>query len=143
MHCAGSSYASCWRFEVPDGTDDSDGGGGSGADGALLLGPPERAGQRAFDTYAAAVEKRLAQQHASPDTYLASLNVGAPSRADLERQLRVRRFAAWSPSTAARAPVTGGLLHHWRGVAFVPGGRASRHAGVAARLQPAVHLLRA
>ena len=44
--------------------------------------------QQAFENYAAALEKRLAQQHASPDTYLAVFNLAGTERADAERQLR-------------------------------------------------------
>ena len=80
--------------------------------------------QRAFDTYAAAVEQRLALQHADPDTYLASLNLPASDRAELERQLRAGALHL-EPVNGGTRPVSGGLLHHWRGVAFVPGGRAS------------------
>src|ERR1039458_10384736 len=44
--------------------------------------------QQAFENYAAALEKRLAQQHASPDTYLAVFALAETERADAERQLR-------------------------------------------------------
>ena len=79
--------------------------------------------QQAFENYAAALEKRLAQQHASPDTYLAVFNLGASERADAERQLRsgAMRVEAVNGGTHE---VSGGLLHHWRGTAFVPGGKA-------------------
>ncbi len=80
--------------------------------------------QRAFDKYAAAVEKRLAEQHANPGTYLASLNVHSSDRAELERQLRTGAMRM-EPVNGGTRPVPGGLLHHWRGVAFVPGGRAA------------------
>jgi hypothetical protein len=80
--------------------------------------------QQAFNTYAAAVEKRLTQQHASSATYLASLNSGATTSADLAGQLRVGDLRM-EPVNGGTLPVTGGLLHHWRGVAFVPGGRAN------------------
>ena len=33
--------------------------------------------QRAFEDYTVTLEKRLAQQHASPDTYLAVFNLGS------------------------------------------------------------------
>ena len=52
----------------------------------LLLAAPCPAAQltlsarQAFENYAAALEKRLAQQHASPDTYLAIFNLGAAQR---------------------------------------------------------------
>src|SRR5664279_514849 len=80
--------------------------------------------QQAFDTYAMAVEKRLTQQHANPATYLASFNSGATAVADLEHQLRAGELRM-EPVNGGTRSVTGGLLHHWRGVAFVPGGRAT------------------
>src|ERR1035441_2143870 len=42
MHCALRLRNAFWRFEVRDGTNFPNGGGDSGADGAMLLGPPWR-----------------------------------------------------------------------------------------------------
>lgn len=80
--------------------------------------------QRAFDTYAATVEKRLAQQHVGPDTYLATLNLGAIERDAAGQQLRSGAIRM-EPVDGGSREVSGGLLHHWRGAAFVPGGRAA------------------
>ncbi len=80
--------------------------------------------RQAFDTYATSVEKRLTRQHDSPATYLASLDSGATTVADLERQLRAGELRM-EPVDGGTRPVSGGLLHHWRGVAFVPGGHAT------------------
>jgi hypothetical protein len=80
--------------------------------------------QRAFDNYAAAVEKRLAQQHSSPDTYLAAFNVAAANRSNLEGQLR-SGVLHMEPVDGGTREISGGLVHHWRGSAFVPGARAS------------------
>ena len=79
--------------------------------------------QQAFENYAVALEKRLAQQHARPDTYLAVSNLGASERADVERQLRSGDPLV-EPVNGGTREVAGGLLHHWRGTAFVPGGKA-------------------
>ena len=79
--------------------------------------------QRAFENYAASVETRLNQQHSSPATYLATLNVAATS-GDLEGQLRSGTLLM-EPVKGGTREVRGGLLHHWRGAAFVPGARAS------------------
>jgi len=87
---------------------------------ARLSGPA----QRAFESYAALVEKRLVQQHASPDTYLATLNQPATDRADLERQLRGGALHM-EPVNGGTRQVDGGLLHHWRGAAFTPGAHAT------------------
>ena len=84
------------------------------------LGAPAK---QAFDAYVATVEKRLDQQHGSPRTYLASLDVAAGS-AELVRQLRSGELRM-EPVNGGTRSVTGGLLHHWRGVAFVPGARAA------------------
>lgn len=88
---------------------------------AARLGTPA---QQAFDTYAASVERRLAQQHADPDVYLASLNSTATQRAELERQLRGGDLRM-EPVNGGTRSVAGGLLHHWRGAAFVPDGHAT------------------
>jgi hypothetical protein len=79
--------------------------------------------QQAFENYAAALEKRLAQQHASPDTYLAVFALAETERADAERQLRSGTMRV-EPVNGGTHEVSGGLLHHWRGAAFVPGGKA-------------------
>jgi hypothetical protein len=78
---------------------------------------------QAFDAYAVSVEKRLAQQHANPEIYLATL-ADAADRAGLESQLRSGTLQMEHVGGGTRS-VSGGLLHHWRGVAFVPGGRAT------------------
>src|ERR1035437_4919328 len=79
--------------------------------------------QQAFENYAAALEKRLAQQHASPDTYLAVFNLAGTEQADAERQLRSGSMRVEAVNDGTHE-VSGGLLHHWRGAAFVPGGKA-------------------
>ena len=85
--------------------------------------------QRAFDTYAAAIEKTLAEQHANPSTYLTSLNVGDSDRAELERQLRSGAMLM-QPVNGGTRSVAGGLLHDWRGVAFPPVGSAAERLAV-------------
>ena len=79
---------------------------------------------RAYETYALWVEKRLVQQHAKPDTYLATLNKEGTDRAEIERQLRSGVLRVEAVNLGSRQ-VNGGLLHHWRGAAFVSGARAS------------------
>jgi len=78
---------------------------------------------QAFDAYAASVEKRLTQQHSSHATYLAALGSGA---SHTEMELRLQDGALlMQPVDGGTRLVSGGLLHHWRGVAFVPGGSAA------------------
>jgi hypothetical protein len=66
---------------------------------------PSAAAERAYGNYVAKLEARLAGQHASPDTYLAV-------RSDT---LRVE------PVNGGTWNVSGALMHHWRGDAFVAG----------------------
>ena len=94
--------------------------------------------QQAFENYAAALEKRLAQQHASPDTYLAVFNLAGTEQADAERQLRSGSMRVEAVNDGTHE-VSGGLLHHWRGAAFVPGGKAK---DMLALLQDYNHLAR-
>jgi hypothetical protein len=75
---------------------------------------------QAFEAYATSVEKRLAQQHSSPAAYLAALGSGA-TRTEVERQPQDGTLLM-EPVNGGTRPVTGGLVHHWRGVAFVSGG---------------------
>jgi hypothetical protein len=79
--------------------------------------------QQAFDTYTATVEKRLVQQHTKPLTYLASSS-STSLTPELLQQLRSGDLKM-EPVEGGTWPVTGGLLHHWRGLAFVPGVRAA------------------
>jgi|HubBroStandDraft_6_1064221.scaffolds.fasta_scaffold07067_6 hypothetical protein len=83
-----------------------------------------RSALQAYEMYASSVEKRLVQQHARPDTYLATLNVAATDRVEIERQLRSGILHV-EPVNVGTRLADGGLLHHWRGAAFVSGARAS------------------
>lgn len=77
---------------------------------------PTAAALAGFDSYAAKVEARLAQQHSLPSTFLAlgdeiRLHQGDPVVEEL------------TPSGGGELP--GALLHDWRGTAFVPGATAA------------------
>lgn len=76
------------------------------------MGQPTPAAVAAFNSYTAAVEARLAQQHRSRTAFLA----GAPLR---RGEPIVERL---TPPAGDALP--GALLHHWRGTAFVAGGKA-------------------
>ena len=87
----------------------------------LLMGEPTPAAVFAFNSYSKAVESRLAQQHRSPNTFL------APAASDPQgAETRVRQgeliIEKLTPSTGAN--FSGALLHHWRGTAFAPGAKA-------------------
>jgi hypothetical protein len=74
-----------------------------------------------FNSYVTSVESRLAGQHASQDTFLASLASDPQSETRLRRgELIVDKLTPSTPPVSS-----GALLHHWRGTAFVPGATAA------------------
>jgi hypothetical protein len=86
---------------------------------AILLGPVlapaarlTQPAESAFDTYVASLEMRLASQHGGPGTCLAGL---ARESALAPGAVRVEAVhgGTWQ--------VSGGLMHHWRAAALVPG----------------------
>lgn len=82
---------------------------------------PSPAALAAFDTYARAVESRLAQQHRSPEAFLATTSAGPQAEARLRSgELIVERVPV---STTPQPP--GAALYHWRGTAFAPGATPS------------------
>src|SRR5664279_5548486 len=95
----------------------------------VLMGPPCSAARlspstlRAYDNYTATVEKRLAQQHASRDTYLVAPSLEAAGRTDADGQQRSTELRI-EPVNGGTREISGGLLHHWRGTAFAPGTKA-------------------
>jgi hypothetical protein len=68
----------------------------------------------AFNTYAEAVEARLAQQHRSETKFIAPVD---PNRAD---GLRCGEIIVEQLTPAGGFSSSGALLHDWRGTAFVP-----------------------
>jgi len=73
----------------------------------------------AFDNYAGRVEARLAQQHRSATDFLAKVGTGGKT----DEQLRLGEVVI-EKLTPDKGEVPGGLLHDWRGTAFVKGARA-------------------
>ena len=69
---------------------------------------------RAFDSYVAEVEARLARQHTRADTYVA-----APVR-----EVALAGGARVEAVNGGSWQVNGGLMHHWRAAALVPGAKA-------------------
>jgi hypothetical protein len=71
----------------------------------------------AFDSYIASVESRLAEQHRSPEGFLAPVD-----------RTRLRRGEPIvEPMTpASGADSSGALIHDWRGTDFAPGAKAAR-----------------
>jgi hypothetical protein len=93
----------------------------------FLLGPrlataatSSQPAERAFESYIGKLEARLASQHASPETYTAVLSREEPMRTETERQLTAGAVLV-ERVNGGSWPVDGGLLHHSRAAAFVPG----------------------
>ena len=80
----------------------------------LAMAQPTPEAVAAFNAYANTVESRLAQQHRSDDAFL------APGPASETARLRSGEYIVERLTPAAGAEVSGSLLHHWRGTAFVP-----------------------
>jgi hypothetical protein len=81
---------------------------------------PSQPAERAFESYVANLEGRLARQHANPEHYTAVLSRQEPMRTDAERQfLAGDVLVDWV--NIGSWPVDRGLLHHSRAAAFVPG----------------------
>ncbi|HEX9201126.1 MAG TPA: hypothetical protein VF865_16320 [Acidobacteriaceae bacterium] len=87
------------------------------APGCVAAGPAPAA-TAAFDSYAGGVEARLAQQHRSPEAFLAGVSP--------QKEIRLRRgeFLIERVTTPA-ADLPGAMLHHWRGTAFAAGATAA------------------
>jgi hypothetical protein len=87
-----------------------------------LMAQPTPAAVAAFNAYAATVESRLAGQHRSSGTFLATtpLDSGTDSMWLRKGEPIIEQL---TPATGAE--FSGSLLHHWRGTAFVPGAKAS------------------
>jgi hypothetical protein len=84
----------------------------------LLLAEPTTAALAAFNAYTQSVESRLAQQHRSPTTFLASAS------SDPTANTRLRNGdLILEQLTPPTAEFSGALLHHWRGTAFAPGAK--------------------
>lgn len=84
---------------------------------ALLLAPrlfaePSPAAVAAFNTYAHTVESRLAQQHTTPNSFLALASDPATRNRLRSGEVLVEQLTTPTTSDA--------LLHHWRATAFVP-----------------------
>ena len=77
------------------------------------------AAEQAFAAYITSLEARLDRQHASPETYLATLG-GEATRSAVERQLLLGGLRI-QPVNGGTWAVNGALMHHWRAAAFVPG----------------------
>jgi hypothetical protein len=82
---------------------------------ACAAAEPTPSAVTAFNTYVAAVESRLAQQHRSESAFL----VPSPQN---DARLRNGELIV---EQVANSDLPGALLHHWRGTAFAPGATAA------------------
>jgi hypothetical protein len=88
---------------------------------ACIKAEPTPAALSAFDSYITALESRLAQQHRSPNGFIAPVSTADQSETRLRQgELIIEHL---TPSTSA--DFHGAMLHHWRGTAFVPGATAA------------------
>jgi hypothetical protein len=87
----------------------------------LAAAEPPPAATSAFDTYSARLEARLAQQHRSQNGFVAETASG--SQGDMRLRQGELIVEQLTPSTSADLP--GAMLHHWRGTAFVVGGKGA------------------
>ena len=92
-----------------------------------LIGQPTPAAASAFQAYAQQVESRLARQHQAGDSFLVLANPDPANEATRLRNGELMRSGVLSIEqlTPAHAELSGSLLHHWRGTAFVPGATAA------------------
>jgi hypothetical protein len=84
-----------------------------------VVAEPSAAAVTAFNAYVSGVEARLGRQHGSQKDFV--VLAGALG----EERLRRGELVVELLTPSAGADVPGALLHHWRGTAFVPGGKAA------------------
>jgi hypothetical protein len=84
-----------------------------------LVCEPTPAAVSSFNSYVSAVETRLGRQHRSQDAFFQL--VSPPT----EQQLRRGELIIEQLTPPTGADLSGALLHHWRGTAFVPGAKAA------------------
>ena len=86
----------------------------------LAAAEPPPAASSAFNTYVASLELRLALQHRSQNGFVAPPPAGQSDLRLRQGELIIEQL---TPSSSADLP--GAMLHHWRGTAFIPGGKAA------------------
>ena len=84
---------------------------------AATLGPQA---DHAFAAYVSNLESRLRDQHLHAETYAAVLAPDGTLRPDVEATLRAGQVFVERVNGGTRQ-VSGGLLHHWRAAALIPG----------------------
>src|SRR5215469_7350259 len=80
--------------------------------------------EHAFDEYTSELETRLEHQHGSRKTLIAVLNGNLSHRTNTLEQLKSGTLIIESVLDHPK-PVPAGLIHHWRGAAFVRGAKSN------------------
>jgi hypothetical protein len=86
-----------------------------------IVGEPTLAAISSFNSYVSAVEARIDQQHRSEGAFFP---LAAPASLS-EQRLRREEMIIEQLTPPTGADLSGALLHHWRGTAFVPGAKAA------------------
>ena len=82
---------------------------------------PSPAATAGFNAYVTLVENRLAEQHRSAATFLATPVLSPQNRA----RLRKGEFIVEHLTPSHTPDMPGAMLHHWRATAFAPGAKAA------------------
>lgn len=75
---------------------------------------------KAYEAYIHGVESRLNQQHRGPEGFIASVAAGSEN----QKRLHGGEMIVEKLTPATNASFNGGMLHHWRATAFIPGAKA-------------------
>ena len=86
-----------------------------------LSAEPSAQAAEAFNKYVAAVESRLAQQHAFTGAFMATLATDPQNAA----RLRNGELIVEQIKPLGEMELPGAMLHHWRGAAFMPGAKSA------------------
>ena len=86
-----------------------------------IVGEPTTAAVSSFNSYVSAAETRLSQQHQSQDTFLPLMTLSVQNA----QRLRGGELIIEQLTPTPGADLSGALLHHWRGTAFVPGAKTA------------------
>lgn len=82
---------------------------------------PTAAATAGFNAYVGALDLRLDRQHHALDTFLAK----DPSHPESDVPLHRGDLVIEDLTPSSLAPLSGAMLHHWRGTAFLPGAKAA------------------
>jgi hypothetical protein len=78
-----------------------------------------------FERYMARAEEGIREEESTPESFL---SIPSSGRSGLEAQLRQGQILIRSQGDSP-IPITGGLIHHWVGLAFIPGATIAQVLG--------------